>query len=417
MKTDNTREDSLKVSSGTIIFKLNTRINIDKLFENIILDNHIIGVKYNNTYKGVINKTNTFYNQTTINCWFDQSVSVKMFVNGNCHMSGSLTEEKASYIMGYLIDSFLKINGIEYINVSILNDIIFNTEGIKNYDELQNTKNSPKSFPNICLKIYGTNEHGEYCFIGTKRKDFYVINGEKMKLYNLENKYMFLSKNNHQDHLITYKAYSTYGGFLGYVKDTTVQKCKTDIICKYNQILKDDTVFFYDKRGNLKRERRFDFDIKQFLHKDTLQVNCIELKYKCFDTENFDVKITNMNINYLFNTGIKRINKFNLNSLFVNTFNIESDFSVSTKLSNVVVKFTYDDDLKLQPINGIYTYTCKVVFYTTGKIIIHSSSPMFVVQKTACDIKKIISDNLEFLTFKNVKNIKEIENINIFDIL
>lgn len=419
----------LKISSGTLVFVLNTRVNLDKVFENIILDEHIIGIKYNNKYKGIIKETNTFYNQATINCWFGQNASIKMFINGNCHISGSLSEEKARTIIEYFINICKPIIGISEIKVTVKDDIIYDTDDLEK-SLLPRPVSASKSLPNTPVKIYGIDENKEYYIIGCKRKDNFFIKNEKMILYSISGFKMWLLKT---DAVCSYKAYNTKGDYLGYVRDIMIKKCKTNAVLQYthqlsvNENYKSSKVLFYDKRSNLKGERYFDFDINMAKNVNNEDTISIKLKYKCFDTDTITFDVTNININYVFNTGLK-INKSNLDKILREKYNIESDFSISTKMANVVTKFSYDKDFKITPIVNDQMYSCKVIFYTTGKVVIHSSTTINIVTQVVNDIKKIMSENINSLIYKNIKDIvnvskteagieKENIQINIFDIL
>jgi hypothetical protein len=93
-------------------------------------------------------------------------------------------------------------------------------------------------------------------------------------------------------------------------------------------------------------------------------------------------------------------------------------------MSNVTVNFVFDEEETLlenynQEIT--FTYACKVIFYTTGKVVIHSSSPKNIVNKTMYMIKNILETHKDFLFYKNIKSYTDttaINNeINIFDIM
>ena len=408
---NNLQFSPLKISSCTIGFSLNTRVDLDKLFEKFVLDNRILGIKYNNKHRGIISLTNTFYNQATFNCWFDQNATVKMFINGNCHISGALSEEKGKYIIEYIINVCKNIKGYSEIAVKCENGVVYDAYDLDHFKD--ETEIITKSLPNYPIKIYGANEDNVFFRLGCKRKDVFFINNIKMKLFKTPETHVWLSKT---CNVGIYTAYDTLGNKIGEVKDFLIQKYKTDSTSKYIQVVDGNKILFYDKRQNLKGERIMFFDKTPIVPKENLEN--IEVYYKCFDTENIVITKDFMNVNYIFNIGMK-INKVNLDIILREHYGIETIFSITTKTANVVSLFVYDANGNIVK-NGVKTEkndvrSAKVIFYTVGKVIIHASCTK-IVNQCIMDIKNIISKHIDVIRFETINRVQN-SKISVYDIL
>lgn len=143
--------DKLRVSTITGLSQINTNINLQKLFDNIEINDTIKYVQWGlDNNKGINHKEhkkkkrdskkkkkkNVFYNQVTLHYYLNKIVNVKIFNNGKIHMSGLKKLEydteisEGRLITDGLIQLLTKLNDketiVDNINMKMINYSIIN---------------------------------------------------------------------------------------------------------------------------------------------------------------------------------------------------------------------------------------------------------------------------------------------------
>jgi len=141
--------DNLRISTITALSQLNTNINLQKLFENIEIDDTIKFIEWGLDNRKGINhkevkkkkrssskKRNVFYNQVTLHYYLDKIINVKIFNNGKIHMSGLKKLEygkqvsEGKLLTEQLIKLFTKLNNkdsvVDNIDMKMINYSVIN---------------------------------------------------------------------------------------------------------------------------------------------------------------------------------------------------------------------------------------------------------------------------------------------------
>lgn len=187
--------ENLRVSTITSVAELNTPIDLDLLFNNMELDEHIKYIEKGDQKKGSPvkkkrnakskKKTNVFFNQATLHFLHDKIINVKLFNNGKIQMTGLKKETQGEDVIKELINVIQKIDKkndhriflklqdkYEYDNYRIaLINSDFDYKRVINREELQKIM--------VSMNIFSTFEPCIYP--GVNIKYFYNVNNDGCK--------------------------------------------------------------------------------------------------------------------------------------------------------------------------------------------------------------------------------------------
>ena len=108
---------NLRVSTMTLISRLSTDINLEKLFNYIENDDILKYIEWRENTKGEKkdknirkkSKRNYFYNQITAHIYENKIVNVKIFNNGRIQMTGLKTKNQGLKVMAKLLDKCMNL--------------------------------------------------------------------------------------------------------------------------------------------------------------------------------------------------------------------------------------------------------------------------------------------------------------------
>jgi TATA-box binding protein (TBP) (component of TFIID and TFIIIB) len=120
--------ESYKISTITANGSINCRINLDLLFENILIDDKFIWIQYNKMEKGEYPKKRkkvegkTFDNQAMVyyKLSTDYRPNIKLFKNGNIHMTGLRCTDDGHKLINIVSDEVKRIYNTD---IKIVEDI------------------------------------------------------------------------------------------------------------------------------------------------------------------------------------------------------------------------------------------------------------------------------------------------------
>lgn len=172
----------VKISTCTYIADSGlSDFDLESIFEFIELDDVLLGVKYNNTARGDIKGTKTFYNQISARIRVKhlyKETNLKIFSNGKFQITGVKTEEHVVETIKIFMKKAMVINGFKKLSlIKHLNSgIIVNSE---NYEEKLFCKNMNINSLVKSVKFYrpSVSEEKEFRVIGEIKGTKFSING------------------------------------------------------------------------------------------------------------------------------------------------------------------------------------------------------------------------------------------------
>lgn len=104
-----------KVSSSVFIGELTSEVNINSVYDNVVLDDEIVKIKCNNKQKTKTQEMEckTFYNQISFH--LKNKNVIKFFNNGKFHISGVKSLSDATTNLNKIIEKIKEIKGIKQI--------------------------------------------------------------------------------------------------------------------------------------------------------------------------------------------------------------------------------------------------------------------------------------------------------------
>lgn len=345
-----------RITSGSLTATICQPIDLEILYEYLNLNAFIIGIKFGDLRRGRTSDTNAFFNQLTLYCFFNKVITIKLFKNGNINVTGITSKNQGIEIIMYILDKITVIQGIKEVEIVADEGILYDQKDIDIYKASQSIVSTVKSKPFPPIKLYKM-DGVDICVIGLKRKDTFYLYNQKAILYR---NWFFIKQD-----CFTFHVYSLQGERLGTAIDTFTQKYKTNVSNRYRHTVANNfEIHFLTDSGQYKGKRVFDFDI--VLPVVPLRgTHLLQRKFKCIEKEIEEITVTSCFLNYQDDIGTP-INKNVLQTLFKkNGWN--TVHQMVGKVSKVILSLeSYEDML---PFN-----TIKFVFYSSGKVNIHSSS-------------------------------------------
>ena len=147
----------------------NTRFDFESIFNNVNIDNEILGIKYHDNVKGNIKNNGAIFNQITFKMYIiseNKVVNIKAFINGKFQISGVKNKIQAKKAVKLFLNKIKNIYGTLEVPIVIKDNIIYNKSEYES-KEIHSRFNY--------IKIYGKNENNEYIIIGHQKKVEFTI--------------------------------------------------------------------------------------------------------------------------------------------------------------------------------------------------------------------------------------------------
>lgn len=390
---------------------LKSTLDLDAIYNNLVVSDIILGLKYNNRIKGVMNISRSFFNQASISIYIEEcykTVNNKMFKNGKLQLSGIKNKHQASLAISEFIKQIIDISGIQDIQVIVVDDIIYHKEDYNSYINLKPTRYN-------YIRVYGY-EYGingdSFVPLGVKKDKLFILeNGYKVELRNG----VFLELKHHN---FIKKIFSIHTGKeIGYCEYKLLRKKKNLILydCIYTKI-SDNTFNIIDKWGNVKGTMEYNYnydDTKDYTNND--DITNIKVKYNAINNEhireilnkldksNFNdiISLEIVNINAMFNLNLIdcRIDKNNLYYMLTQTYKHLVSYDTTKKNPTVKLILYFDKKESQLLLTKRVTYNKLIhkkvttTIFPNGKIIISGCKELQQIVIIKNYICKILHDN------------------------
>lgn len=396
----------LNISTSVCVANIDSEFDIESIFEEIIIDKEVLGIKYHNNIRGDIKDTGSFYNQATLRIYVskcNKEVNLKIFTNGHFQISGVKDEIQAEESIKTFLNKIKNINGKKIVDIIVNDNIIYNKS--------EYISDLPESRFNF-IKIYGIDTNNKYKIIGIKKKNEFIINKVKVEIlldYFVEIKHTNFIK----------KLYDKNGNYIGYCEYIFKRKIKSLILhgCKYEKI--DDYTYNINNKYNVFiGQRIFVIESEPSKYNNLLDLKQIDLMYSSISNknflDNFNIKTTNINSNFTLNLDKCFIDKSLLHYTLINKYFLHSYYLPESKYQAINLKLYYDENYNLLKYDTItlFKYKFTALIFQNGKILISgciNKKQIIIVKKF---LVKFFNDNYnELIIQKNQNN--TIENTNV----
>ncbi len=416
----------IRITTMTYIAKLDTTFDLDIIFSHLQIDNEILGIKYNNKTKGQMKSTGSLFNQLTAIVYlksFEKETNLKVFVNGKFQLSGIKNTLQAKECIKIFLEKIVNINGFYLQNVIVEDSLLYNKE---DYDNIYTNRNSFDRFNYI--KIYKKIKDADtYELLGKKCKDKYIIN-KKYYHFNTDTKtFIDIGHCNFEK-----QVYDCNGYHIGHYTYEMKFQRKNLILhgCKYIDTEDPNVKMIENKYNNVIGKRIFvkTNDPMYNLDRDNILIKYTSIRSesiinsikngKLFE-EDLGLEITNINANFDFELGTKKLNRIAIHNTFVEKYNILSYYKPESKYQAINLKLYYDETLQLIPASKKYKYKFTATIFQNGKIMLSGSCCKEHIVMLKNELVKIFNENFdEFLIKEHLKIIpKKMEELTIWDII
>ena len=209
-------------------------IDIEYVFENLKIDDTVLGLKFMNKFKGAVKQTNAFFNSITVILYlkkFDKTVNLKVFLNGKVQLSGVKNDDHVQYAMELFRDKIVDIHGKKTIDVVNYNGIL--------YDKNEYDLNIDKPHTRFnAIKIYGKSDDS-YKIIGERKGSDFVIfmNGSRENVIEFGDYFLQIKKTPNHVKIL----FDKNGNNIGTVK-YVFRRIRKNITIKGIRFIDDDTI-------------------------------------------------------------------------------------------------------------------------------------------------------------------------------
>ena len=219
-----------KISTSVCVSSFDELIDLEVVFNNLCIDETIISMKYHGNFKGEVKSTGSFFNQITVIIYvkkYNKEINLKVFKNGKAQVTGVTSEDQCNETLNLFYNKIKDIRGTKKVHVKIINNIIYDLEDYNKFNGLKHTR-----FQSI--KIYGEID-GSYIVIGERKGNDYIINNEKVVIFDQDNNLFMQIKHSN----FIKKIYDKNGKEVGYVQYTYNRPRKIVILSGYKFIEND----------------------------------------------------------------------------------------------------------------------------------------------------------------------------------
>ncbi len=442
-----------KISTVVCIAELSCHLDLDAIYNNISINNVIVGKKIGNDTIGDMKNKKSFYNQLTLKVYLEEykkEVNNKIFSNKkNFQITGIKNKEQALLSIKNIINLMIQIEGENKIYINIQNNLILNKIDI---DKSCKNENSIQKRYNSIIKIYGKIPNQKYYKIvgEIKENKIYFTDEEGIKkqvccLYDylcdytqLENiqeiyKYIYVDIK----HKNFYKnLYNSYGEIIGniYYKFNAVKKnlilYKSTFILVKNNIYKilnknskevGNLIVDFNEEKVIILDKNLDFIYQKYYAISSENVRNNIHSGKIF--ENFETKINleiaNINSNFSIDLQGNSIDRNKLSYILNNCYNLDAYYNQDSKYHAINVKIYYTKDFQLTKLTDKECeYKISVSIFKNGKIIIFGCRDFSHINIPKNFIIKIFGEVMEEIIIKEKEdNFNTNNNINMWDLI
>lgn len=419
------------IGTRTCVAHLDTKFDLQSIFLNIKLDKNILGVKYNNKTRGNVKTTGSFFNQLTIVVFLDKlkkETNVKVFSNGKFQISGIKSVIQAVESLKLILLSIVNIRGLQLIDVTIENGIVYNK-----HDYINLKKFDRFNFIKMYKKCEDNPEY--YTFLGERKahNKFILYGKNNLKCYTTftedEGCFIDIAHKNFEKAL-----YDTNGNKLGNYRYVMNYKKKNLILhgCTYKYIdeSKDE---IYNKFNTLIGERLYISDnVEPVLNENVQNVIVVHSAIECEDIRQSilqgkideiineeTIEITNINSNFSLILNEKKLNRVAIHNILSTKYNVLSYYKPESKYQAINVKLYFDKDYKMINVTKNYTHKFTATIFQNGKMMISGCKTEEHVKIVHNKLVDIFKENYsEFIIENQVKSIQKTEsNLSIWDLM
>lgn len=439
-------EPSLKtgrvnISTSTYIANSGIKFDLESIYKNIILDDILLGLKFNNEARGDIKGTKTFFNQISMRINLKQhnkETNLKVFSNGKFQITGVKNSEHVADSIKVFLERLPCISG------SYTQEVIVDTEtGIVFHKELYEEFKSCNLETKFCnVPMYTHNkETGNYHILGNKKQKSFSLNKKSIEFCSDNNVFVDKKHVEHRKYI-----YNTNGDELGYFeynmlynrKHLVLFKAKYektdantwDIISMYKTLSGERKLVLHDQdtvlpsKFNSKQKNLTVVTVEYSACQDTKFVESIK-NGELLKSESFNslMKIEASNINASFQLDLKKelLDKIAVHKeISSNRYRVLSYYNPDAKYQAISLRIYTDSEMNIiesdDKKNAFYKFTATV--FQTGKIMLSGCRTKKQIIFVRSIILDIFSKNYEkFIIKKSQANIETLdEDVSIWDI-
>ena len=445
----------INISTCVYIANFNSGFDIENIFKNIQIDDNIIGIKYNDLYKGEASQTSVFYNQITVIVFlpeFNKKINIKLFSNGITQLTGVKNKQQALSSLKILLEKIKNINGSDATDIIIKNNIIYNNDNYCKFINKPHTRIDS-------IQIYGFTD-SFVCVGERKGNDFSMIDkvsGIREKVYLFDDKYFLQTKHN-DDHIKD--VYNKQGVLIGYTKFIFKKKRKNipikssvfkldnvrDCEYAYDSDLPEDILTesysIFDKRNYLIGKQFFFIDdkIESFENLSNINVDykaiqdkkilskIMDLSYYDDFEKNIELKCSNINNDFkIILDKTQKIDREILHKTLNSSYNIYSYYNPESKYLAVKATIYFDEDnnrlniknkKKLSETGYIPSFKSTIIVWSNGNICMSGCKNTPQIEVVKKEILKIFNENPEFIySINNLENSSNDNDISVWDLM
>ncbi len=417
----------VKISTCVYLAKVNTTFDLAAIFDYININEGILGIKYNNRFKGNIQKTSTFFNQASLKIFIkkhNKETNLKVFGNGLFQITGVKNDSHALHTLKIFFENLIHIKGYHTKDVVLDNGLILDKNDIQTlqmYDRFN------------YIKIYKKNRDDSFSLLGERRKKEFVIKGNKVTFDKDKKWFVELG---HTD--FTKKIYNTDGEYVGYYKYNMLYRRKNLILhnCTYkNPCMSEDGDYqketIYNKYSkNIGERLLFIENVFENLEEN---ITSVVINYDAIQNQDLRAQITsgdifksfkekvslsvsNINCNFQLNLQNALLNKNSVHKMFTDNENTLSYYKSDSKYQGINLKLFYDKELNM--VNKTdYDYRFTVLIFQNGKVIISGCTNRLQIIKVKNFILETFNKHYEDIIIKEeVVEVKD-TTLSIWDLM
>jgi TATA-box binding protein (TBP) (component of TFIID and TFIIIB) len=362
LSTEGLKTGKINISTSTYIANSGIKFDLESIYKNIILDDALLGLKYNNEARGDIKGTKTFFNQISMRINLKKhtkETNLKVFSNGKFQITGVKNPEHVADSIKIFLEKLPEIRGRYTQEVIVDNDtgIVFHKDLYLQYKN----NNLETKFCNVPMYKYNK-ETGNYKILGDRKQKSFSFNKKSVEFCKEDGIFVDKKHLGHRKHI-----YNANGDELGYFEYNMLYNRKHLVLFKAKYEKKDGNTWdIINMYKTLSGERKLVlYDSKTIfpcIYEKT-KIPLTEITVEYFACEDLDF-INSIKYDQLLNdisfNSIMKIEASNINASFQLALNgnLLDKISVHTEISSnrYPLLSYYKADTKYQAISlRIYT--------------------------------------------------------------